>query len=343
MEWPNQIELLQVHCEGEIGRIVVSGQPDIPGNNLAEKFRWLNNGNDDLRRRLVLEPCGAAAGSVNLLFSPDNPENHAGFIVLQPDQAHAMSGSNAICVTTALLESGKVKMQDGENLVRLETAAGLVIASAHCQNGKCLNVSLSMPASYVETLDYELTTPQWGTIKIDIAYGGVFYAIVDVEQFNLTISPSDTSALVGIGMELKQILNDTMSINHPEYPDVSGIAYVMFRSCDDDGAIRTATTMWPGRVDRSPCGTGNSANLATRAARGEVSIGDQYTSRSTIGSEFKVTYFNETNVGNKKAVLPIITGRGWVYAKQIVRVDPTDPFPNGFALTDTWGPQAGEI
>ena len=344
MNWPDTIELLDVHCEGEIGRVVVGGQPCIPGNTLAEKFRYLNSGeNDDLRRLLVLEPRGAASGSANLLFPPDDPNNHAGFIVLQPDQAHAMSGSNSICITTALLESGRVKMREGENLVRLETAAGLVIAKAQCKDGVCEHVSLSMTPSYVEQLDFEFTCEEFGNLTADICFGGVFYAIIDAEQLGLAIQPRNARKLVEAGMIIKSKLNEQVEISHPDYPDISGIAYTMFRGRDADGAVRTCTTMWPGRIDRSPCGTGNSANLATRALRGEVQVGDEYISRSTIGSEFKVRFDGETTIGNRQAVLPVITGRGWVYGSHTIRLDPSDPFPRGFAMTDTWGPQAGEI
>ena len=343
MRWSQTLQLVDVHAEGEIGRVITGGQPSIPGATIVEKLDYLNSGNDELRRMLVLEPRGAAAGSTNLLFPPENPENHAGFIVLQPDQAHASSGSNSICVTTALLETGIVKMQDGENIVRLETAAGVVVAHAQCEGGKCLSVSLSMPASYVEVLDHEIHGTKWGTLKADIAYGGVFYAILDADKLGLKIEPAQAHDLAAAGMELKDILNQTLQVAHPEIPEINGVAYVMFRDFDEDGALKTATTMWPGRLDRSPCGTGNSANLAILAARGEIAEGDEYISRSTIGSEFKVRHTGTTTIANKPAVLPTITGRGWIYGIHQLGVDPTDPFAKGFALTDTWGPEAGKI
>ncbi|MEL7430702.1 MAG: proline racemase family protein, partial [Pseudomonadota bacterium] len=253
------------------------------------------------------------------------------------------SGSNAICTTTVLLETGMVPMRDGMNTVRLETAAGLVEAVADCGQGKCKTVTLAMPASFVETLDHETNTARWGTLKADIAFGGVYYAIIDAAQLGLSIAPAHARALSDAGMELKAILNESCQVVHPENPDISGIAYVMFRDTDEDGAVRTATTMWPGRLDRSPCGTGNSANLAVRVARGEVREGETYLSRSTIGSEFQVTHAGTTRVGNKEAVLPRITGRGWIYGIHQIGFDPTDPLKGGFALTDTWGQDAGKI
>ncbi len=343
MRWSKTLQMVEAHAEGEVGRVVTGGQPLIPGKTLAEKFRYLNSDQDTLRKSLVLEPRSSPAGSVNLLFPPDNPENHAGFIVLQPDQAHAMSGSNAICVTTVLLETGMVNMKEGENLVRLETAAGLVIAKANCVEGKCESVTLSMPASYVEHLDLAVETDRWGKLHLDIAFGGVFYAIIDPAELGLTIQPSMARDLADAGMELKEVLNQLLDVSHPENPDIFGIAYVMFRTNETDGSVRTATTMWPGRLDRSPCGTGNSANLAIRAARGEVKEGKTYVSRSTINSEFQVTYGGSTRIGNRDAVLPRIKGRGWIYGIHQIGFDPSDPFNDGFAMTDIWGRDAGKI
>lgn len=343
MRWERTIELVEAHAEGEIGRIVTAGLPNIPGEKLSDKFKYLLEDGTDFLHGLVLEPRGAALGSVNLLFPPDDQKNDAGFIVLLPDQAHAMSGSNAICVTTAILETGLVKMEEGENQVRLETAAGLVTARARCSNGKCETVTLSMPASFVEQLDYSFKHPEFGNLKADIAFGGVFFAIVDPQLLNLTIEPANARALADAGMMLRKFLNKELTVVHPEIPEITGIAYVMFRSDESDGSVRTATTMWPGRLDRSPCGTGNSANLAVRAMRGQTSEGDAYTAHSTIGSKFKVKHVGKTRIGNKEAVFPEITGRGWLYGSHQIGFDPSDPFQNGFALVDTWGLDAGKI
>ena len=343
MNWDNAIELVEAHAEGEIGRVVTSGLPEIAGASITDKFRYMLNEGDSLRLSLCLEPRGGAAGSVVLCFPPEDPENHAGIIILQPDQAHAMSGSNAICTTTVLLETGMVAMKDGVVPVRLETAAGLVIANAYCKNGKCESVTLSMPASFVEVLDRKIETAQWGKICADLAFGGVFYAVIDPAQIGLTISPANARELADAGMILKGILNDQVEIKHPLNPDLSGIAYVMFRQNEADGTVRTATTMWPGRLDRSPCGTGNSANLAIRVARVEISEGETYMSRSTINSSFGVKHAGTTMIGDKQAVLPEITGRGWIHGKQTVVFDQSDPFKGGFALTDTWGMDAGKI
>ena len=322
MRWKRTIQLLDVHCEGEIGKVAIGGVPKIPGNSIAEQLHWLNTDpkGQELRRFLVLEPRGAPIGSVNLLLPAKHSDADAGFIILQPDQAHASSGSNSICVTTALVR-----------------------ATATCRDGRCEKVRLTMVPSFVHELDVGLDTQQWGRIKLDLCYGGIFYALVDVGQIGLNIEKSNAAALVQAGMVIKDAINRAMTVVHPEIPAISGVAYVMFRDIDADGAIRTCTTMWPGRADRSPCGTGNSANLATLHARGKAKVGDVFKSRSIIGSEFEVGLQAETEVAGKPAIIPTITGRGFTFGLSQVALDPFDPMAAGFAMTDVWGPSAGDI
>jgi proline racemase len=343
MRWKRTIQLVDVHCEGEIGRLATGGVPNIPGNSIAEQLNYINTVDDSIRRFLCLEPRSGPLGSVNLLLPPRREGADAGFIILQADQAHAMSGSNAICVTTALLEMGIVEMKEPETIVTLDTASGLVRAKASCRDGHCDSVELTMPPSFVLDLDVEVSTERWGKVKVDICYGGIFYAIADASSVGLSISKENARGLVEAGMALKETINRTMEIVHPEIPEIRDVAYVMFRGEEPDGAVRTCTTMWPGRVDRSPCGTGSSANLATLYARGKVKVGDVLVSRSTIGTEFRVGLKGVTEIAGRPAIIPTITGRAWTFGLTQVALDPFDPTADGFAVTDVWGPQAGQI
>jgi proline racemase len=193
--------------------------------------------------------------------------------------------------------------------------------------------------AFVEALDREIATPRRGNIKADIAFGGVYYAIVDVDQLGLTIDPRNARDLVDAGIALRETIAQQVAVRHPELEGLNEIAYVMFRSQEPDGAIRTCTTLPAGRVDRSPCGTGSSANLAVLHARGKVKVGDSRRSRSIIGGEFLVGAIGETTVAGRPAIVPRITGQAWIYGKEELRVDDGDPFAQGFALSDTWGPQ----
>lgn len=338
MKWRKTLQMVDVHCEGEVGKVITSGVIDLPGETLLEKMNYLNEVDDSLRRFVVFEPRGCVQMSVNLLLPPTRPEAHAGFIVLQADRAHPMSGSNGICVVTALLETGMIDMVEPETEVVLDTAAGLVTARATCRDGKCERVTLDMVPAYVEALDVSVPRSRWGEIKVDIAFGGVFYALIDVEQLGLSIEPGNAHALAMAGCALKDEINGHVDFAHPLFPQLNDIAYVMFRHREGDGTYRTCTTLQPGRVDRSPCGTGSSANLATLHARGLVEVGERLTSRSIIGGEFGVELAGLTELGGRAAILPRITGRAWIYGFHQLGLDPTDPFPQGFALSDTWGP-----
>ena len=343
MRWKRTLQVVDVHCEGEIGRVATGGVPNIPGRTIAEQLAHINAVDDSLRRFCCLEPRSGPLGSVNLLVPPRREGADAGFIILQADQAHAMSGSNAICVATALLETGMVEMQEPETVVMLDTASGLVKATAACRDGRCESVTLTMPPSFVHMLDLEVGIEDLGRIRVDICYGGIFYALVDADSIGTPIGKANARALVDAGMKIKAGLNRSLRVEHPEIPEINGISYVMFRGEEPDGAVRTCTTMWPGRVDRSPCGTGSSANLATLHARGKARVGDVFTSRSTIGTEFKVGLSAVTEIAGRPAIIPTITGRAWTFGLTQLALDPFDPTAEGFAVTDVWGPEAGEI
>lgn len=337
MRWKKTLQLADVHCEGEIGKVITGGVVNIPGATMLDKMNYINDVDDSLRRLVILEPRGCLQMSVNLLMPPTCPEADAGFIVLQADKAHPMSGSNCICVVTALLELGMLPMQEPQTTVVLDTPAGLVTANAKCQDGRCVSVSLDMVPAFVEALDVSIDAGELGMIRADIAFGGVYYALVDVEQVGLSIAPGNAHSLATLGVRLRGLVNEQVKVQHPLIKELDEVAYVMFRNRVDSHTWQTCTTLPPGRVDRSPCGTGSSANLATLSARGEVAVGDKLTSLSTIGGKFAVELLGTTEVGNRPAVLPRITGRAWVYGLHQIGVDPEDPLADGFMLSDTWG------
>jgi proline racemase len=330
--------MLDVHAEGEIGRVLTGGAPLIPGASMAEKMHYINTVDDSLRRFTVYEPRGTAGTTVNVLLPPTRPEADAAFLILQADRAHAMSGSNSMCVVTALLETGMVPMTEPETRVTLDTPAGLVVATATCRNGRCERVSLDMVPSFAAELDVSLDVPGLGRVRLDIAFGGVFYALVDARAAGLAITRANARALVEAGSLIKNAVNAAVRIVHPEIPEIDHVSYVMFCDREEDGSLRGATIVLPGRCDRSPCGTGNSARLAVMHARGEVAVGQTLRARSVIDSEFTVGITGTTTVAGRSAVLPRIVGRGWIFGVHQVGLDPTDPYPHGFTLADMWGP-----
>ena len=344
MKWKKTLQVVDAHCGGEIGKVVTSQVLEIPGATMLDRMNYINNTDDSLRRLLTMEPRGFAPMSVNLLMPPLRSDADAGLIILQADRAHPMSGSNSMCVTTVLLETGLLPMQEGQNIVRLDTPAGLVTANATCRDGRCEKVALDMTPAFVQDLDVTIDTERFGRVSADIAFGGVFYALVDVEQLGFRIDPDNATQLVDAGTYLKTEFERQVAIRHPENPDLNVLAYVMFRQREEDGAIRTCTTLKPGRLDRSACGTGSSAQLAAMDAKDEAKAGDVLTTRSIIGCEFRVEHKGATTLSTgEPAILPNITGSAWIYGMSQIGLDPTDPFPKGFVLGDTWGPYAHEL
>ena len=333
---------VEAHAEGEQGTCYLGSVFPIPGNTMREKLRYINETDDTIRRYLTMEPRGRPQASANVVYPSMLPEADAGFVILQADRAHAMSGSNTICVVTALLETGTVAMTEPYTDVVLETAAGLVSARATCTDGRCERVTLDGIPSFVESLDLPLEVEGFGTIHVDVAYGGCYYVFARAEELGLKLDRQSARDVVEAAEAVSAAARRDITVQHPDLPEIDFISYVMVIGDDDpgNGSLRGATVL-SGRVDRSPCGTGSSARLACMSARGQAAVGQQFTARSMIDSEFIVEIIGETTVGGRPAVLPRISGRGWVVGTRTVSVDPTDPYQEGFVLSDVWGRELG--
>ena len=338
MKWSKKISVVGVHAEGEIGRVITGGVLNIPGQTMMDKMNYINHQDDSIRRFALFEPRGCSQMTVNLLLPSTRDDADAGFIPMQPDGAHALSGSNSMCVTTALLETGILEMREPKTKVVLDTPAGLVTATAHCHDGKCESVSLEMVPSFVEALDQLIDVEGLGTICVDIAYGGCYFAIVNANELGLKLVPSEARELVELGTKIKLAAAAQITVQHPLYPSLNKIEYAIF-TADYDGQLRSTNIIYPGRVDRSPCGAGSSARLAVMYARKQIAMNQCVTINSTIDSRFIGEVVAQTQVGDKEAIIPRIEGRAWIYSIEEHGVDPTDPFPLGYTLADTWGPE----
>jgi proline racemase len=341
MRWAKVVTVVDAHAEGEIGRVITGGVLDLPGRTMLDKMRHLNGVDDRIRRFALLEPRGAAQMSANLLLPPSRPDAAAGFILMQPDACHAMSGSNAMCVTTVLLETGMLPLKEPQTRVVLDTPAGLVVATASCREGRCERVTLDLVPSFVEHLGQPLEIEGVGTLRVDIAYGGDYFCLVDAAACGFGIAPGEAREMVALARRIKRAARQQIRVHHPEIPDLREIGFVMFCARGDAGApLRNGNVIHPGRLDRSPCGTGTAARLAVMHARGEIQVGQAVEMRSVIDSRFDARIVATTTVGGRPAVVPQISGRAWIYALSQLGIDPTDPYPLGFALADTWGPDA---
>lgn len=340
MNWEKTLTLYGVHCEGEVGRVITGGVIGIPGDSMYEKMLYLNQKDDSLRRFTLFEPRGSAQMSVNVLLPPTTDEADAAFIVMQPDAAHPLSGSNTMCVTTALLETGMLPNQGRDTRLTLETPAGLIPVAADVDEGKVKSVTIDICPSFAERLDCKVEVEGLGEITVDVGFGGCFFALVDVNQIDLEIDPKRARDMVDYGHRIKQAVRKQIKVQHPILKEVNSIDYVMFTDRDSENSViyKNGTIIHPGRVDRSPCGTGSSSRMAIMYARGELQVGEKVIMQSTIGGQFEAEIASTTTVGDKVAIIPRLSGRCWIYSIEQQGAEASDPFPLGYTMSDTWGP-----
>lgn len=344
MRWNRVVTVVGAHAEGEVGRVITGGVLNVPGDTMLEKMSYLQ-AHDELRQFVNQEPRGCAQMTTNLLLPPCAPGADAGFIPMQADGTHAMSGSNAMCVTTVLLETGILPMVEPETVVVLDTAAGPVKATAKCREGKVENVSLDFFPAYAEMTNTKIEVEGLGTLNVDVAFGGVFYVMPSAGDLGFRIGPDVARDMVELGARIKAAAREQIRVQHPEIEQFNAINFIMFTDEVDaeKGMLKNATIMPPGRVDRSPCGTGSAARLAALHAKGQAVVGQVFDMRSTINSRFQATISSVTKVGSKLAVKPRISGRAWIYATMQLGRDPSDPYQHGYTMADTWGTEMEHI
>lgn len=333
------IHTVSAHCEGEVGDVIVGGVAPPPGNTLWDQRRWIAE-DSALRAFLLNEPRGGVFRHFNLLVPPKNPKADAGFLIMEPEDTPPMSGSNAICVTTVLLETGILPMVEPVTELVLEAPAGLVRMRADCADGKVTRVALENLPSFATALDVSLEVPGLGRIAVDTAWGGDSFVLVDTAAIGVRLRPENAREIVELGITITNAANAQMSFRQPERPDWTHHSFCMFNDpLDRNGTDLTSTStvaVQPGKLDRSPCGTGQSARMAVLAARGQMGQGDRLLARSIIGSEFRCRILGETKVADMPAIRPEISGRAWISGTHQHMLHPDDPWPAGYKLSDTW-------
>jgi len=331
------ITVVGCHAGGEIGNVVVGGVLPPPGRTVFEQMQALR-ADDSLRRLLLREPRGSVAVHANLVVPATRPDCDAGFIIMEPTEYPPMSGSNTICVATVLLETGMLELREPETTLRLEAPAGPVEITAVCRAGRVESIELTNVPSFVEHLDASLDVPELGTITVDVAYGGMWYAIADAAALGFEIEPHEARELSRVGELIRGAAREQLPCSHPENPEIAGVSIVeLAQPWRGVGAVsRNAVVVAPGRLDRSATGTGLSARMAVLHTRGLLGVGDSMTHASPIGSTFEGRVVAETSVGGRPAIVPAIRGSAFVTGITQVIVDPDDPFPEGYLLSDTW-------
>jgi proline racemase len=333
------IHIVGCHAEGEVGDVIVGGVAPPPGDTIWEQSRSID-GDRKLRNFVLNEPRGGVFRHVNLLLPPVSPEADFGWIIMEPEDTPPMSGSNSMCVATVLVDTGMVQMKQPYTELVLEAPAGLIRLNVECVDGKAYKVTTTNVASFADRLDVALEVEGIGTLTVDTAYGGDSFVIVDPCDVGLEIVPDAAREIVEAGRKITRAANEQIGFRHPENPGWSHISFTQFADplyYEDDIAVsKNAVVIQPGKLDRSPCGTGCSARLAVLAAKGEMKTGDCMIGRSIIGSRFDCRIVEQTSVAGKPAIVPSITGRAWITGTKQLMLDPDDPWPGGYRLSDTW-------
>jgi proline racemase len=350
MRFERMITAVDVHAGGEPGRVVTAGLPPIPGESMFAKMEYLRDNEDWLRKAMLREPRGYPALCCNVILPPTSPQAHAGYVIMEQVEYPPMSGSNTICVVTALIETGMVPVTEPVSELVLETPAGLIDVRATVRDGKCETVTFRNVPAYAAHLDRSIEVPGLGTVTVDVGWGGMFYVIAEAAQFGFELTPAEGADITRVTEMLKAAAREQLPVVHPENPAICDITIgQLYGPAHSPKANRrNAVTVssgafdwerpatWTGVLDRSPCGTGTCAAMAVLHAKGQLAIGEDFVHESIIGSIFTGRLVDETTLGTQPAVVPTITGSGWITGIAQYVIDPRDPFPEGFTVGDLW-------
>ncbi len=351
MRLTNMISAVDAHACGEHGRVIVGGVLDVPGSTMFEKMKYFEKHHDDLRQRMLREPRGYPAANCNIILPPTRPEADAGFIILEQTEYPPMSGTNTICVTTVLLETGMLPMKEPVTMLTLEAPAGLVKVRAEVNNSKVTQVTFENVPAFAVHLDAQVEVPNLGAVTVDVAYGGMFYVIADAEPLGLRLTPDEGRDIVRISEMIKAATREQLPAVHPENPDIAGVTIAQLSAPPTraDAHRKNAVTVstgtldwnrpstWTGAIDRSPCGTGTCAKMAALYAKGQLKLNEDFRHEGILGTLFTGRLIRETRVGPYPAVVPTLSGQAWITGLAHYVLDPDDPFPDGFTVGDIWG------
>ena len=340
MKSTKTIHVVSAHAEGKVGDVIVDGVEPPPGNTLWEQSRWIAK--DKVLRNFILnEPRGGVFRHVNLLVPPKNPKASAAFIIMEPEDTPPMSGSNSICVATVLLDHGLIAMKEPVTDFFLEAPGGLVKVKALCKNGKAERIFVQNLPSFAYKLDVSLELEGYGTISADTAFGGDSFVIVDAKSLGFSIEPGEAAEIARLGAKITDAASEQIGFHHPILSEWTHYSFCQFSKHVDRSTdcitLKSAVSIKPGKVDRSPTGTALSAKMAVLEARGEIKIGQKIKAISIIGSTFEGKIVEKCNINGTSAIIPEISGRGWITGIHQHMLEPTDPWPEGYRLSDTWG------
>ena len=340
MRFSRSLNVVNAHAEGEVGNVIVGGIGQVPGQTMFDKRNYLAANRDWIRKVILSEPRGQVTHNANIILPSNHPEADAGFVIMESIEYPVMSGSNTMCVATVLLETGMIDPIEPITHLKLESAAGIIPVECSVRDGKVTGVRFTNQPAFVYELDAHIEVEGLGTVSVDVAWGGMAYIITDAQQFGFELVPSEAREISQLGEKLKLAAVEQLSAVHPENPDFPGITNCQLTLPAErlDGILTAKNTVVvsPGRCDRSPCGTGTSARMAVMHARGELAVGERFIHKSIIDSSFDCRIEATTQVGGVPAISPSIEGQAWITSLSTLVVDPSDPYPQGYQVADTW-------
>jgi proline racemase len=322
------------HTEGMPTRVITGGVGVLPGATMSERREWFLENSDEIRTLLMYEPRGHASMSGAILQPPTRPDADWGVLYIEVSGCLPMCGHGTIGVATVLVETGMVEVTEPVTTIRLDAPAGLVVAEVAVEGGAARSVTIRNVPSFTDRLDAKVDVPSLGTVRYDLAYGGNFYAIVELADVGLPFDRAEKQRLLDAGLEIMAAINDDDRPVHPENRSITGCHHVQLVAPGSSGRhSRHAMAIHPGWFDRSPCGTGTSARMAQLHTRGELPLGEDFVNESFIGTRFIGRLVEETTLTDGQvAVVPTITGRAWITGMAQYLLDPEDPFPAGFLM-----------
>jgi len=350
VRFSRMISAVDAHAAGEPGRVIIGGVMDVPGKTMLEKRNHLEQHQDSIRKLMLQEPRGYPALCCNVILPPTSPAADAGFVIMEHTEYPGMSGTNTICVVTVLLETGMLPMVEPVTELTLEAPAGLIAISAECRDGKVTQVTFRNVPAFAVHLDAHVEVPQLGIVKVDVAYGGMFYAIADAQPLGLSLTPDEGRDIVRISEMIRAATDEQLEVQHPDIPEFRGITISQLSGppvgleAHRRNVVTVSTgevdwqrpSSWGGAIDRSPCGTGTCAKMAVMHAKGQLALGQDFIHEGILGTTFTGKLISRAQVGPFSAVVPTIAGQAWITGFSSYVLDSSDPFPSGFTVSDIW-------
>lgn len=333
MKYQRVFTTIDTHTGGNPTRTLISGLPLLKGNTMSEKMLYMEEHFDWIRKFLMNEPRGHGVMSGALMTDPCHPDADVGVIYIETGGYLPMCGHDTIGFCTALVEAGLIEVFEPITSIKVDTPAGLIDVDIKVIDGKAKEVTfVNVPSFLLKSIEIEVEGV--GHVECDIAYGGNFYGIIDARKLGIPLVAKNATNIINKGIDIRNAINAMEEIVHPEFPFINGLTHVEFFTdpSHPQADLKNTVIVPPGGIDRSPCGTGTSAKLATLYKKKELKLNELFVYESIVGTLFKARILKETKVKDLDAVIPEVTGSAWIMGMHRFFYNKKDPLSEGFLL-----------